>query len=82
MSDRTSAEIFGNVFVLVARDTTLAKNPKGRNSLALQLWEMSKGYDFGPSQMDCDEALIGLGLARESGSDVEYGPVTGKPVVR
>lgn len=77
MADRTSAEVFGLVFEM------LAKKPTDENKeMARQLWKKTDGYDFGPSQMDCDAALKKLGLARkgvdpdypEDGETMVYGP--------
>lgn len=60
MADRTSAEIFGEVF------TYLASQPKTpeRDSFAARLWELSGNYDFAPRQMYADKELIDLGLAK------------------
>lgn len=69
MADRTSAKIFGNLFDI------LAKNPDiNSNQLAKILWEMQRGYDFSPYQMNADEALVKLGFAKEvpDSEDPEY----------
>lgn len=67
MADRTSAEIFSSVFRL------LAERPATR-SLAREVWDLSKRYDFHPVQMDCDAALETLGLARRvrTGGDADF----------
>jgi len=58
MSDRTSAEIFGYIFYL------LAKNPDERNiKLASEIWESMAHYDFSPGQMEGNDELIKLHLA-------------------
>lgn len=63
MSDRTSAEIFSEMFTIL--DESLATAP-GRIvvELARRIWEMSWDYDFAHEQLCCDEALVRLGLAR------------------
>ena len=72
MSDRTSAELFGRIFGLLA---SLKKEEKtDPQEIAHEFWEfLEKGsYDFAHYQMDCDEALIELGLAKE-GKEVDDG---------
>lgn len=66
MADRTSAEIFGLLF------EKLAKRPqKEVRTLARWAWKLAGAYDFDDCQMDCDKALIKLGLAKPSKD--EYG---------
>ncbi len=68
MSDRTSAEIFGKIF------TFLAKKPiQNREDAARVWWPRTKQYDFHPSQMDCNDALVTLGLAKWVDDEIEYG---------
>lgn len=79
MADRTSAEIFSNVFELIVK--YVPDSPE-RDEMALLFWNLSRGYDFSDNQMDCDEALRELGLARygidpdwpEDGEVLLYGP--------
>lgn len=60
MADRTSAELFGILF------DVLAQNPdKESKALAREFFELAEGYDFSYSQMGVDEALITLGLAEQ-----------------
>ena len=61
MADRTSAALFGELFEWCA-DADIGE--RARKKLAAQLWSMSRGYDFDDCQMDCDDALVELGLAR------------------
>ena len=62
MADRTSAALFGMIFM------HLAKNPTPENiSFARQVFAMREDYDFSPYQMGCDEALATLGLKAERG---------------
>ena len=61
MADRTSAELFGILFEV------LAQNPdEGSKALAKQFFELSENYDFSYDQMGVDEALITLDLAERS----------------
>lgn len=55
MADRTSARIFGQLFTHIAQGTPLTHDV---------LWDMCQRYDFHPCQMDINEILISLGLAR------------------
>lgn len=66
MSDRTSAEIFGEAFRFLAET-----NDERAKQMARRFWSMTSSYDFSPSQMGCDDALIALGLARR-GVDPEW----------
>jgi hypothetical protein len=77
VADRTSAALFGAFFA------RLSKNPDERNrELATWLLEQSRSYDFSECQMDADDDLIALGLARrgidpdypDEGETVLYGP--------
>ena len=53
MADRTSAEIFGRIFNLLATD------PSDQNQqLARQIMQISREYDFSPYQMYADEACL------------------------
>lgn len=52
MSDRTSAEIYGGLFERLAQQVR-------------EIWEEANCYDFHPLQMDCDDDLLFLGLARK-----------------
>lgn len=47
------------VFRLLADDGQL-----DRDSLVEYFWNVRSKYDFSPYQMDCDDALVKLGLAR------------------
>ena len=59
MADRTSAQIFGDIFEL------LAKNPDERNKrIAKKIFQLSCGYDFSPYQMYADDACLALGIAK------------------
>jgi hypothetical protein len=78
MADRTSAELFGMMFDIVAEELPEDR----REAVALRLWKKSRMYDFSPGQMEVDEALRKLGLARlavdprwpEDGECWQYGP--------
>ncbi len=58
MADRTSAGIFSDIFVY------LAKQKKPDIKFAKKLWRDSKQFDFDNAQLECDDALIKLGLAK------------------
>lgn len=81
MADRTSAGLFGKIFEL------LAKNPSVENqTIAKEIWPLHHDYDFSEYQMDADEDLIKLGLAKhgihpdypEDGITVLYADYEGK----
>jgi len=81
VADRTSAEIFGNLFTKLAEDHVSLEGEKQTSAakfsqrqeyitgLAEHLWGMTWGYDFNQYQMDCDDSLIVLGLAEEGDED-------------
>jgi hypothetical protein len=71
MSDRTSAAIFSEVFVLLASDPT-----DQHKQWAHALWPKTREYDFSDCQLGCDEALAKLDLADKS-VNTEY-PEDGK----
>jgi hypothetical protein len=58
MADRNSAAIFGEVFKACAAEGEAGKR------IAAKLWPMCNEFDFTDDQMDADEALLALGLAR------------------
>ena len=58
MADRTSAELFGILFEVLAEEPT-----EENKALAKTFFNLSEKYDFTSSQMVADEALITLGLA-------------------
>jgi hypothetical protein len=59
VADRTSAEIFGWLFY------ELAKRPAANVELAKKAWVQSQRYDFSECQMECDNELVVLGLAKK-----------------
>lgn len=68
MADRTSAGIFGDIFIYLAKQP---KTPE-RDAFVAEMWKHSQGsYDFSNYQMGCDEALVKLGYARK-GVDPDY----------
>lgn len=64
MADRTSAEIFREIFCMLVdwtkNDTIKRKEAK---ELAKKFWRFSNCYDFSPEQMGCNDALMELDLA-------------------
>ena len=74
MADRTSAEVFGMFFDI------LAKNPTGEHKeIAKEVLKKSRSYDFNEYQMYADESLIILGLAHK-GIDPRY-PDEGETII-
>ena len=79
MADRSSAYLFSRIFSLIDEHVQDAQT---RQKLALEFWNESRSYDFSDDQMDCDEVLMKLGLARRDvdpryphdGEVVLYGP--------
>jgi hypothetical protein len=59
MADRTSAELFGNIFEYIAGHTKMDVE-----DFIVWLWKQQHNYDFSPYQMGCDDALLELGLAK------------------
>lgn len=71
MADRNSAAIFSLIFQHLAEDirehayqATDGQNDNPPRAAAIKFWQASWQYDFSPEQLDCDEDLIKLGLAR------------------
>lgn len=75
MADRTSAEIFGNTFVMLSE---MEQTPEVRK-LVLYLWSEAGRYDFSDYQMECDKHLMKLGLAKR-GIDPRW-PEDGETVI-
>jgi hypothetical protein len=67
MVDRTSAELFGNIFSRLAN-----KQTEETIEIAKDLWSNTSGYDFSPYQMESDDALINLGLAKKIDGNIVY----------
>lgn len=78
MADRRSAELFGTLFEELAD----GDGPLDRRALARRLWALAGDFDFSHQQLECDEALTKLGLARrgvdpgdrDGGEVMLYGP--------
>jgi hypothetical protein len=66
MADRTSAALFATIFERLAEDPERNWDEAGR------LIEQAQRYDFNHYQMECDGALLKLGLARKRDGDIEY----------
>lgn len=63
MADRSAARAYGHAF------TVLAMNPCSIcKAIALELSRQirNKGYDFSIYQMDCDQSLVMLDLAKKN----------------
>ena len=54
MSDRTSAELFGNIITLI-HESLLEEEWK--RELTKEIWELSEDYDFLPYQASIDELI-------------------------
>jgi hypothetical protein len=60
MADRTAAHLFGLIF------EKLAEHPhEAHKEFAMQVYEMTREYDFSPYQMYADDACMALGIARK-----------------
>lgn len=77
MEDRTSAGLFADIFEYLAAD----KKPLDRRAFARWLWKKHGHFDFTHEQLECEEALSKLGLARriadpdsDDGGTWVYGP--------
>jgi len=66
MSDGTAALLFGNLFKKFASNPT-----EEHRKWAHDLWPRISDFDFSSYQMNADDALAVLGLARR-GVDPEY----------
>lgn len=62
MSDHTSAEIFGNIFKMLA---DFKRQGISVSDWAEYFWQQSRDYDFSAYQMDADNHLFELGYARK-----------------
>ncbi len=62
MADRTSAAIFAEVFEFLAETPD---DPRTK-AFAEKMWTRTHEHDFNSYQMECDEALLKLGLAQRS----------------
>ena len=60
MADRTNAKLFGDLFKTLSINTT-----EESKALGEKIYQLSKEYDFSPSQMEADESLLLLGLAKK-----------------
>jgi len=74
MADRTSARLFGDIFNMLAEEPT-----EGNKDIAAKMFPKTRDYDFNHYQMDADDALIKLGLAK-MGVDLEY-PEEGEVII-
>ena len=59
MSDSTSCGSFANVYALLADDNLSKKE------IAEELWKYQRKLDFWMGDMDIDEELVKLGLAKK-----------------
>jgi hypothetical protein len=76
MADRSGAYLFSRIFELIDQHV---QDTETRKKLALDFWKEQGSYDFAPYQMDCDEILMKLGLARR-GIDPDY-PKDGETII-
>ncbi len=73
MSDKKAAYLFGTVFEELAKHS----DKEGIKESAKKIYEESLEFDFADEDMQVDEALIKLDLARVPRIDrttIEYGP--------
>lgn len=66
MADRTSAELFGMFFDELAKlkDERLSADEYVQR-VSRKLYKLTFNYDFNQYQMDADDALVALGLAKK-----------------
>ncbi len=64
MSDRSKAYLFAEIFQMFADNMTAESK-----AFARKVWVMTFEYDFHWSQMECDEELVMLGLAKPDTDD-------------
>jgi hypothetical protein len=64
MADRTSAEVFGNIFRLLAKKPT-----KDHKQLAQEIYDMTWHYDFNEYQMGLDDELDKLEVQNREEQD-------------
>jgi hypothetical protein len=74
MADRTSAELFGSIFKMLAENPT-----EEHKEIAGRIYSMVSHYDFSDYQMYADEACVALDIAR-MGVNPEH-PEIGKVVL-
>lgn len=67
MADRTSAEIFANIFCYLAEENT-----ERDRKMAVYIWKQLFNYDFSPDQMGVDSELVRLGLALDTVDGIKY----------
>lgn len=73
MADRTSPGIFSSIFTKLAEDINAnSANRAYAQTVAQHMWGQMRSYDFSNDQLGCDEALITLGLARNTEEGVQY----------
>lgn len=58
MSDRSSADIFATMFLLLDSDKT-------KEQIAQELWKKTFEFDFSCQQLEIDDTLVRFGLARK-----------------
>lgn len=82
MSDRSSAYLFAIIFQGLAEENIMFRAPDQVRALARYIWKQLGNYDFSPYQMECDDALVTLRLARRVRDEynpdetvTRYGPV-------
>lgn len=63
--------MFGDIFEMLSSEVGWI-DPISKAALIGRLWEMRKKYDFHPCQMECNEALETLGLAKKQEGFDDY----------
>lgn len=81
MSDSNSTAIYADMFneLALSLDAAGDQHRVLTKSLAFTLWRQSWQYDFNPFDMEVDDALVALGLAKPHRNDdcPEYMPKDG-----
>jgi hypothetical protein len=59
MSAVDTAYVMGRVMEMIAKEVPKER----RRAVAKQIWKLCDGIDFNESEMECDKALLSMGLA-------------------
>jgi hypothetical protein len=73
MSDRSTARLFDEIFKMLAELPSEAALPDGMpQERAKRFWLMTWDYDFSLHNLDCEDALIFLGLVKRGPDGIVF----------